>query len=82
MIIYINNFNDLILKLVNKKNGEIINSLIIKNIFPDFIREIRYFFFEFDIYNEDEENDSKTNENKIEISNDKIGSEMKNFLLV
>ena len=82
LIIYINNFNDLILKLVNKKNGEIINSLIIKSIFPDFIREIRYFSHEFDIYNEDEENDSKTNENKIEISNDKIGSEIKNFLLV
>ena len=43
LLIYINNQNDLILKLINKENNEIINTLIYKNIFPDDIREIRYY---------------------------------------
>ena len=64
LLIYINNFNDLILKLINKTNNKIINSLIIKNLFPDCIREIRYFSDEFEIKEEDEENDYITQENK------------------
>ena len=75
LLIYINNFNDLILKLINKTNSLIINSLIIKRIFPDCIREIRYFPHEFEINKEDEENDCK-------IFDDKMSFEIKNFLLV
>ena len=75
LLIYINNFNDLILKLINKIDRQIINSLIIKSIFPNCIREIRYFSHEFEINKEDEENDSK-------IYDDKMSFEIKNFLLV
>ena len=82
LIIYINNCNDLILKLVNKINGVIINSLIIKSIFPDYIREIRYFSHEFEITNEDKENDFQIDEDKNKILNDKICLEIKKFLLV
>ena len=43
LLIYIDNLNDLILKLINRKSNEVVRDLIIKQIFEDDIREIRYF---------------------------------------
>lgn len=42
LLIHIDNFNDLFLKLINKENI-IVKTLIIKKIFEDEIREIRHF---------------------------------------
>ena len=42
LLIYINNSNDLILKLINKENI-INNTFIMKKLFDNNIREIRYF---------------------------------------
>ena len=74
LLIYINNFNDLILKLINKENNEIINNLIYKNIFPDDIREIRYYSKNFNI------NDYK--EEQFETKNFLLVSSQKNELKV
>ena len=59
LLIHINNQNDLILKLINKENNEIINTLIYKNIFPDDIREIRYYSKTFQIDDEKEQIQTK-----------------------
>ena len=59
LLIYINNHNDLILKLINKENNEIINNLIYKNIFPDDIREIRYYSKNFKINDDEEQFETK-----------------------
>ena len=45
LLIHIDNFNDLILKLINKQN-QIIQIYIIKKVFENEIREIKYFNFE------------------------------------
>ena len=81
LLIYINNYNDLILKLIKKVKGEIINTLIIKNIFPDFIREVRYLSHDFEIKLVDEDDTSQDdNINRNNMSN--IKKEKKNYLLV
>jgi len=45
LLIHIDNFNDLILKIINKQN-QIIQTYIIKKVFENEIREIKYFNFE------------------------------------
>ena len=72
LLIYINNHNDLILKLINKENNTLITTLIYKNIFPDDIREIRYYSENFKIEEED----------KIETKNFLLVSSQKNELKV
>ena len=48
--------NNLELKLISKQTNEIITTLIIQNIFPDDIREIRYYS---KLFQSDENNESK-----------------------
>ena len=48
LLIHIDNFNDLILKLINKQN-QITQTYIIKKVFENEIREIKYFSFEKDM---------------------------------
>ena len=56
LLIHINNMNNLELKLISKQTNEIITTLIIQNIFPDDIREIRYYS---KLFQSDENNESK-----------------------
>ena len=79
LLIYINDYSDLVLKLINKVKGEIINTLILKNIYPDFIREIRYFSHDFEIQSVDDD-DTSQDDSKNDKNNTK--KETKNFLLV
>ena len=48
LLIHIDNYNDLILKLINKQS-QIIQTYIIKKVFENEIREIKYFSFEKDM---------------------------------
>jgi len=62
LLINVNNYNSLILRLIRTYDSEIINTLIIQNIFfPDDIREIRYYSSEFKINTEDNDDNSKDN---------------------
>ena len=74
ILIYINNHNDLILKLINKENKEIINTLIYKSIFPDDIREIRYYS---KYFQKDDDEDKNETENFLLVSSQK--NELKIF---
>ena len=93
LLINVNNYNSLILRLIRTYDSEIINTLIIQNIFPDDIREIRYYSSEFKINTEDNNDNSKDNninDNSINIitdvninnKNNIFKNETKNFLLV
>ena len=57
LLIHINNHNDLLLRLINRNSNEVNNTLIFKSIFPDEIREIRYYSKE--IINDEDENETK-----------------------
>ena len=72
LLIHINNSNDLLLRLINKEKNEIIDTLIYKSIFPDEIREIRY--YSTDTFNDDI--------NKIETKNFLLVASQKNELKV
>ena len=75
LLIHINNFNDLLLKLINEEENGITKTLIYKNIFPDFIREIRY-------YSQDLESKDNDKENKLITINYLLVSSQKNELKI